>query len=1026
MEINKVTLKCGGMLFYHAPKFLCWTIGKAMYVGFRETIIRRPLLTIFTPIGTVVLVSGYLFHKTTVKKGTEFIPTLNEETHYQQLRANITRIKRQFFGYMQLKREVFLISLMSGFTINHSSQMIERATTRPGADLRQAFISINEHFRTFPMGAAAAHTHPESAVNRSAMAAFMANVAHQAGFGAYHVSRAKSDQHSGCRYFYNNKDIAIPYSNDAIDDNTALIFTDVDYYADMVQWLKLNKPILMYTLVPTQMSSRTNEYEYHFEGDEVVYHVKGGATYRHRLWSYTGDIVVAEHHGDKYVYNLEQRTVPGDENHRYVCLTPTAHVKYPQSLLMDTEDNDLRRFSNVGYLYDPITDKLSITGSSKHHSINITGKIYNAVKARIANKTAPPIIADIERILQVAGIAESGLVAPLLFNYVDTNIEKNIIFTSTMVTNYHPVVEGAPVTEDGHPMGESASSNLVYPGAAFPTVSIASDIATIRGRVTAPSNNRTPPSDYNTHANDFLSQLIRRPQSGAPWTVHQVELEQDTMMQKARTELIKATVQLDSANALQAFVKAEPYATPNDPRNITTMRPELTVMMSTFTYAFKHDILKQHKFYSPGMVPTEITDRLKEITDQGMGVMLTDYSRFDGSISEWLQKNIVKAAYNRWLNLEHRGEFTKWFNKVFKQTASTRNRIQYSPGWGTRSGSPITTDGNTMINAFIMYVALRKAGFSIPNAFKLLGLYCGDDGFTAYQSGLRYFLEETVRELGLSVELEVRTEGPYPYCGRLFINPSLYPDSFQDLKRTLPKLHLVSNGPESLDQRLTNKASGYAVTDPQTPILGAWAKKVLAITKLDPKHCTHEELFKMRHPWPQTNPEVIMGGVCKYLDMTSIEVQQMINMIEETTSLTTFPVLQEWTPDSKITAVRDDIVEMPRRIHNNGSTVANQNVSTTQEQQTRPQQRSRTPAQTVGAIPTQGENNQPERTENVVPPLAGGSRSSDLQHHRRANQPAQALHRQARGPRPHGAEARLRANPSSRVEPSGSHLGRSA
>jgi len=948
----------------------------------------------------------------------EYIPTEANEDYITRFKHQKYDDARKTWAYFKLKVRLLIRTALHPITINDASELIEEVIDRK-VDMRSRFNDFREKFKTFPMNHAEAHTHPQSAILRSAMASFMADLAVKVGYKPYHVSCAKSDNYQGSRYFYNPKDLTIPYKNDKIEENTALIFTDVDYYADMPTWLTLMKPILIYTLVPTKMSNRTKEYSYHFEKNMLVYNVKGGATYKHKLWVYEGDTLSFEHNGDFYTYHVDQRTVPEDPDHRYICLIPAAKISYPHSILM-TATGNLKRFRNKGYLYDPITDTVSIETASQYHSVELKGLVYNAIKERMANKTSPPIIADIERILQTSKTPEAGLIAPLLFNAMGMKLERNVVYTSSMVSNFHPIVEGAMTNEDGAPMGENASSNLVYPGAAYPTNSQASDIATVRGRVDKPRNNKTPPSYYKSHANDFLSQLIRKDRVGTPWQVHQVEKEQDKVAQKARTEAIKHTVCIDSTNTIKSFVKSEAYSTANDPRNISTMSHETTLMMSCFTYPFKEQILKTMPFYSPGMTPDQITERLKELTTKE-GVLLTDYSRFDGSISEWLQQYIVRAAYNRWLTYDQSGEFDKWWAKVFTKKGVTKNGVHYDAGWGTRSGSPITTDGNTMINAFIMYVALRKSGLNIRQAFNSLGLYCGDDGYTMNRNNLKYCLEETVKELGLGVEVEVRKTGPYPYCGRLFLSPDITPDSFQDLKRTLPKLHLVSRGPETIEQRLTNKAAGYLVTDPKTPLLSDWAKKVIELTKLTPKHLTGEEQYKMNHPWPQTDSELLTEGVCNQLDFTSIELNQMINSIKSTTSLTDFPVLMENAEDAKIVAVRDDVLVYPSGHHNTIETIDTENAIKQTKQATKPRTRNLATQEANRTAPKSREIDERQRTNAVVQPLVRGRRCSGGKYHSSTKQQTQTLPPKARSSRSPNETTRQRNDTSSGAESSGSN-----
>lgn len=943
---------------------------------------------VLTAVGAVSYVA-YGVYKSDPSNYEDFVPSRAgpEATICKNV---LTAIKSKITtGYetIKLKMMIYYYQCTGQYNINVVSSIIESKIERPASDMRQIFLNMNDTFRTFPMRSAAIHSHPESAVTRSAMASFMANVAATTGLQPYHVSRSRSDEFLGSRYFYNPKDLAMQYQNDTVPRDVVIIMTDVDYYANINAWLMLWRPILIYTFVPTQLSGQHDEYSYHFEGDEVEYHVRGGATYKHQLWVYDGDTVVVDNGDERCTFNIEQRMVPDDANHRYICLTPASRIKYPYAQLTPINNKiGIQRFKNNGFLYDSITDQLSIAVSSKHHAVNLTGQVYEAIKERMANKTAPPIIADVERILRDSQIENSHLKAPLLFNHLQTKIDRNVILTSSMVS-YHPLPEGALTNEDGAPMGENATSNLVYPGAAYPTNSHASDLSTIHGRITRVSNNRTPPSRYNTYANEYLSQLIHHQGRGVPWQPSEVVQAQDGTMQKARNTAILHTVSHNPTNALKSFIKAEAYSTANEPRNITTMTPQLTLMMSAFTYAFKHDILKQQPFYSPGLNPEEIVERLKELTTE-TGVVCTDYNRFDGSISEWLQKHVVGAAYRRWLSQQHIGSFNEWFNQIFIQKATTRSGVTYHPGWGTRSGSPITTDGNTMINAFIMYVAHRKLGYNVRRAYTSLGLYCGDDGYTPNAPGLMPAIVEVATELGLSVDCNLHTQGPYPFCGRLFINPRLIPDSFQDLKRTLPKLHLVSRGSESLEQRITNKATGYAVTDSKTPILSVWAKKLLSLTGLEAKHVTHEEAYKMTHPWPQANVEALLEGVMAQLDMTSQEIKQIEEMINQTTSLTAFPVIAEWTPDSKITAVRGDIIEEPSRNHN-----SNQNAS--RQARTSRTRNQATSGASRPAHAQQATSNDQQRTGVVVPPLVGGRGIRSGQPNSGPSQPPSQIHSEA-------------------------------
>lgn len=738
----------------------------------------------------------------------------------------------------------------------------------------------------------------------------------------YHVSRARSDVGDGSRYFYNMKDLALEFVNKPLTDQHCIIMTDVDYYVDMPRWLQTLRPIMLYTLVPTKLACRTEEYCYRLKDGKIEFDVAGGANYSHQLWDYVGDtITVKLDCGGVATYSLEQRLIPGDEEHRFIVLSPTSFMPrdFVSLLPLETAHYLKRKDLSRPYLYEPISDVLSLAKPNSYHSVELPGRVYHSIVGRLACKTSPALVVDVERMLRDSHISDAHLMAPIVYDLMGLSIEKNVILTSSLDANYHPLVNDSLTHEDMKPTGVPASSNLVFPGACFPTKTQASELATVQGRIQKVRNNKEPPRLFKQYANDFITQLVNKPRKGQPWTAQRVVEYQNSPMQRQRSAQVQATMSLQSTNRLSSFVKAEAYSTPNDPRNITTMSTECTILMSCYSYAFKEEVLKKQPFYSPGMTPHEVVDRLKQLTTE-LGVISTDYSRFDGSISRWLQEHVVHAAYSRWVSLEKQEELNWWFNQVFVDHARTKSGIKYDPGFGTRSGSPITTDGNTMINAFVVFAALVKMGRTPKEAFKLLGLYCGDDGFNANLPGLRDNIISVCETLGLKIDVEVLNSGPYPYLGRRFIDPSLSGDSYQDLYRTLPKLHVVANGPETIEQRLTNKAFGYLVTDPHTPLLSNWAKKVISLTKLGVKNLTHEERYKINSPWPQENPSLIRKAVCDDFGIDDIELTQLENLIDSATSLETLPVVFEWTPDVKLHCVRSGLLESPRE-HNDIDTV---------------------------------------------------------------------------------------------------------
>lgn len=614
-------------------------------------------------------------------------------------------------------------------TVREYSRLIERKLTRC-KNLRHLFVN-NDIMRLYPMRVS--HSHPTAASYRSAVNIYMNDIVKAKGYKPYNVSCSATDRGPGSRYFYGLKDLAIPFQDDEITDEHVLIMCDVDYYTDMNKWLSYFRPILMYTFTPTKCVGRTKDYAYRLVDGHVEFHVAGGSSYRHKLWGYTGDVVstVREEDDTLLVFNIEQREIPGDEFHRYIAITPMVSVPAPYHWwLKDCDRYPLERLcfdqGEYNVLYEPVRDTISVAANGAWQCVTLQGKVYEAIKQRIANKTSPPVVSDIERLMRAAGDEDAACNAPLIFNMMNLDLRKNVVITNGVVSSFQPL--GSLITEDGKPSGTQISPPLVSEPAVFPVRGVCADEATIRGRIDAVKNVKVPPREYKQYAEEFVDLVVIKSGRGCPLSFAEVQKLQATVQQRARTKVVQATLTTNVINRLQAFIKAEPYANVTDPRNITTMAPELTIMMSAYTYGFKQQVLKNVHWFGPGKNPNQTIKALSRLQANGKDWLAIDYSRLDGTVSEFLQKHVMFACYMRWASPEYRPELDHLLKQVFIQSGTTATGLKFKPGWGTRSGSPCTTDGNTLICAYVLYCALRNLGYEKQEAFDKIGLVYGDDG----------------------------------------------------------------------------------------------------------------------------------------------------------------------------------------------------------------------------------------------------------------------------------------------------------
>lgn len=790
------------------------------------------------------------------------------------------------------------------------SAIVSRYSSKPSVNYRHLFE------RTFTsiqlLWTPKDHTHFHSARFRSSANASLKKLVADNGFTPYEVSMATSDHlnSDGCRYYYCAKDLKIKFRDDALCDRHVLIMTDVDYYTNMNAYLALGKPILMYTLYPTTPAHTGIDYSFYTKDNLIYYNVRGGAVYKNPVWDFNGDTIAVVDDQDALItFDVVQKVVFNDPQHRIIMLLPAVKVPFPFWLHLETPRLMKHRqitSGEVNAIYAPISKTISLSMNGQKDAVTINMATYESIKTRMETKVANKfLVADVERILQNMEDESNTATATTVYNVLNANeplCADEITETNVIATHYQTIKP--LVTEDGKEYGFAVTSSLVENPAVFPCKSVNNDHATIAGRIEKVRNTTWPAKNYESLAMEFLEKLIpeRLRHTGIPLSYAEVDDIQARPSQRARTQQAVLQIGVHALNRIQAFIKSEAYANFNDPRNISTCAAATTVSMSTFTYAFKRSVMSHQKWYAPGLDPVEIGEQMQTIC--GEGTIVTDYSRFDGSISEFLQIAIVEKAYVMWVKDEHKVEFRTHFAQIFKQVAYTTNGIRYDPGFSTRSGSPLTTDGNTLINAFISYCALRKI-YNRDMSWNYLGLYLGDDGVNRNIPHLEQAIVDVSRELGLSVDIGTIQRGkPVPFLGRIFCDPIRSLDSFQDPRRTLPKLHLATNKTVSLEQAAYNKALGYLTTDELTPVIGVWAKKTIALSGIAvPHRLLTEELYKINNSWSQVDRDLIFTTFCDIMKWDSDTVHNCESLINHATTVWNYPVIWSNIRATKIECV---------------------------------------------------------------------------------------------------------------------------
>lgn len=843
--------------------------------------------------------------------GFEFVPT--NENRNILVRHFVNKAK---FTYALWRYRVMTVGGYFPPNVQYYSALMEKSITRT-KDLRPIFVPSGDNIDVFPCHSI--HSHPRSAEIRTASNHFLVELVKKAGYTPYVVSSSRQDKGDGNRYFYCCKDFGIVFKDDAITENTALVFTDVDYYADMTRWLNLWKPICMYTLVPETLNYNNDEFCYRFNGDELHYNVSGGGEYKHKLWDYRGDVLTTvDFDGSLLTFDVEQRKIKGDDQHRLIWLLPKAKIADPlwiavysdwQLLLLHRKQV---KNGKLLTLWEPISDSLSIGVDGSNYSVKLPGKLYEAIKVRLKFKDSAPFVSDVERMLKEAKHVTYAQDAPILYSCFgeDIIIRPNVIKTGHFPVMYHAIPKrGGLSTEDPKSPGQTTTTPLVSQPALFAAKGHNPDRACIEGRIDKVKNLVRFPPKYRSYATEFVDLLI--PSSkigvGVPLSAGEVRESQDKKAQRGRFDRVAPLMSLNVENKIKSFIKTETYSSAKAPRNISTMSPEITIQSSGFSLVMASE-LKKLPWYCPGMTPRRIVERLSEVIRMSDNdIEEGDYTCLDGSQSPDYSNLLLLPMYMRYFAPEHRGEFKRLYKQIYKEKATTTTGIAYNPRMTVRSGSAITTQAGTIDNAFNIYAALRNMGRDKEDAWSNIGAVFGDDSVNSNHEGqFHSFIAGVASDLGMIYKSNIRKrEDPVLFLGRYFVDPTTIYDSFADPMRTIGKLHTSGNNAVTPEQGAANKAWGYESTDRLTPIIGTWAARVLAITKLKFKGATSEEQYRCSNAWPQRDKAAITEAMAKVLGIPVTELLQRDEIVKDVNRLDHFPVLFDTGYEHKQEAVVD-------------------------------------------------------------------------------------------------------------------------
>jgi len=789
-----------------------------------------------------------------------------------RLRAYAMRIPFMYYGYCLIYKWLKLCRDLVILNKPLRSWLLDRHARRDNTLLSENIIrNLDLAVMTREIEG---HPHPQAALTRGAANNAIENAVRTSGYIPYPVSRSRREADTGSRIYYVDKDMVLPYSNNPVTKNNVITMIDVDYYADMDAWLSIGQPILLYTFFPEVTGDTTEDLAFNITSDTVNFQVSGGEKWAHKIWNWDTSFF-SVHRPVLYVIKdylfgnvgwsgllkemfqttlVNVKTWHTTENRRVVLLTPVVTVpRWCSIIYPPTRSLERVKYSHDGYNAIKIVRNnhtfINLSSEGQHWSVDITEALYYSIQSRKFHAKTYKNPGDVERALSeseyvIHGSKAKATAAMLLYNVVERD-DIHIIhpapnIRSTTLKEFitrdippHYQVDGDLKLEDGKSYARNFGPAIITLAPMVPAGSVNNSTACITGRVNDVRNKRRPQGRFDGYANEFIELIVPTPHIGAPKSIAEVDELQDRPSQRSRSNQARFWSFLSDHFKVQAFQKKESYGKITHPRNISTVPTQHTLKLSGFSLSMKEDCLKRFPWFSPAKTPVEMSAQVmvsaKYADEHGCKIQCGDYSRFDGTISTWLMQKVEHAVYLRWVDHEHYQELAILLNAELKSKAVTSDNVHYDPGSSRRSGSPLTSDGNTMMNAFVAYSAYRDDNIDKQRAADLLTKcnFYGDDSIIVGVEASK--LELVAKYLGLTLKVESIDPGqPVPYLGRFFIDPTTSNISMQDPKRTMQKIGMTtaSRGIE-LNIAATNRCEGYLSLEPGLPIITTYCERVI-------------------------------------------------------------------------------------------------------------------------------------------------------------------------------------------------------
>lgn len=692
------------------------------------------------------------------------------------------------------------------------------------------------------------HTHGVSAADRSTGTFFAKNFSSSLGLIPFFYQASRSDQRRGqvgSRIHFWAKDLNSAHVDRSVRQDNMLVMIDTDYYVEMPDVLaKAFLPTCLYTFQPDAAAATRVDYSFTFTKEQVVnYTVSGGGRYEHPVWNYNTDCILATRKCFGFTYQaaaylVDRRQVSDD--HYLVCLTPMARwVGLSAHIANALGGTRLKRLEPVEgeYTRIHIQGKESLQVSTAQAGTYACGTIPaatdDAIRIIAANSTVKVNMSAIQAHLPSTDdeIAQKAQAAALLgYHRSQPQNRKTFVFPVSEAVRTYEVANKTPPVDMKDPM--QAFMSPILHGAFSPADSKANEEWCIKRRITDFKRGPLNTTPYLANLQDeFVELLVPCPHQLSPTDLDEVYARQDRPSQR---QILERAEHERPRRIAKSFIKREAYADAKDPRPITTINGPDKRDYSMFVYPISA-LLKDVPWYAFGQTPISIAHRVAGVLQSAASAINTDFSRFDGRVSNILrdlERKVLTRAYKR----QYLGDILDLHRSQYNLRGVGRHGTHYTSGTARLSGSPETAAFNSIDNAFVSYVALRSEPYNgdrrtPKEAWAALGIYGGDDGLTANVSPEA--ATRAASQVGLKLTCDEVSRGKFgvTFLSRMYGPNVWYGDinSCCDIPRQLNKFHVTVALPPTITalDKLGEKARSFMLTDANTPVIGELCRRVV-------------------------------------------------------------------------------------------------------------------------------------------------------------------------------------------------------